>query len=77
MWDKIWFPCGADGGSYPIRADSKLSSPAPKERTYAQVYGDAMTKFSLMDSLPNFLTQGAPLSAPELRYNRDYVVDIF
>ena len=35
-------------------------------------YGDVMTKFSWMDSLPNFITRGAPLHAPRarrLRYN--------
>ena len=28
-----------------------------------------ITKFSRMDSLPNFLTHGAPLRTRELRYN--------
>ena len=30
-----------------------------------------ITKFSRMDSLPNFLTHGAPLRARELRYNQN------
>ena len=35
-----------------------------------------ITKFSLMDSLPNFLTHGAPLRARELRYHSAIVRNI-
>ena len=36
------------------------------ERPYGETYGDVITKFYLIDSLPNFLRYGAPRS-PALR----------
>ena len=45
------------------------TSPTPKERTNVRVYADVMTKFSRMDSLPNFLPRGAPLGALRARYS--------
>ena len=36
------------------------------ERPYGGTYGDVITKFYLIDSLPNFLRYGAPRS-PALR----------
>ena len=34
--------------------------------TYGRTYGDVITKFSRIDSLPNFVTHGAPLRARAL-----------
>ena len=44
---------------------------SPYGRTYGRKYGDVITKFSRMDSLPNIITHGAPLRvlpARRLRY---------
>ena len=36
---------------------------SPYGRRYGRTYGDVIIKFSPMDSLPNFITHGAPLRA--------------
>ena len=46
--------------------NSFLLTPTRKVRTDVRTYGDVITKFSRMNSLPNFITHGAPL---RLRYN--------
>ena len=51
----------------------------PYGRTYGRTYGDIITKFSRMDSLPNFLTHGAPLRARPAREssannNNDFIL---
>ena len=45
----------------PQSGSTETPFPQPKERTYVRAYADIMTKFCRMDSLPNFLTHGAPL----------------
>ena len=40
-----------------------LLLPGKSVPTYGWTYGDVITKFSRMDSLPNFTTRGAPLRA--------------
>ena len=50
-----------------------LPLPGKSVRTYRRTYGDVITKFSRMDSSPNFITHGAPLRAlraRRLRYKR-------
>ena len=58
--------------SSPRRADTWFPSITPKECHGRTEYPDVITKFSQMDSLPNFLTHGASLaraSRPQqLRY---------
>ena len=52
--------------------NSFLLTPTRKVPTDVRMYGDVITKFSRMDSLPNFITHGAPLCAlraRRLRYN--------
>ena len=39
-----------------------------------RTYGDVITKFSRMDTLPNFITHGAPLCALRTRWLRYWVV---
>ena len=39
---------------------------SPYGRTYVRTYGDVITKFSRMDSLPNFITHGASCAEASL-----------
>ena len=41
-----------------------LTLPGKSVLTYGRTYGDVITKFCQMDSLPNFITHSAPLSTP-------------
>ena len=49
-----------------------LPLPEKSVRTYGRTYSDVITKFSRMDSLPNFITQGTPLRALRARRLRYY-----
>ena len=41
-----------------------LPLPGKSVRTYGRTYGDVITKFCQMDSLPNFITHSVPLLTP-------------
>ena len=61
------------------RGEIRFYLPLPREFiwTYVGTYGDVITKFFRMDSLPNFLRYRAPrLRAPRLRYH-NYTYGIF
>ena len=44
-----------------------LPLPGKSVQTYGRAYGGVITKFSRMDSLPNFITHGAPLRSLRAR----------
>ena len=45
------------------RGEEFVSTYPYPERPYGRTYGDVITKFSRMDSLPNFITHCSPLRA--------------
>ena len=51
------------------REGIRFYSPLPGKsvRTYGRTYGDVITKFSRMDSFPDYITHGAPLRALRAR----------
>ena len=63
---KVGIPESFKVGWYPPKKLGRvtLTLPGKSVLTYGRTYGDVITKFCQMDSLPNFITHSAPLSTP-------------
>ena len=53
---------------FPLPQESMRTTFHYPESPYGRTYADVITKISRMDSLPNYLSYGAPRARKELRY---------